>query len=156
MTSAPSANWYGYNDGIVKVFSDTVHNVTLNGINVLANDGTVIKQVVNPVKNDNSISFNRIEGDILYYTSNSIAYMVDLSKDEAPVAYARSLSSAAGWSVPDIVFTNNGYNYVITLSSSSSTTKNDSVAVVKFNVEDKTATSSVGITIVEPKEEETK
>lgn len=154
LTSAPSANWYGYNGGIVKAVSDTVNDVTLYGINVLSNDGTVIKKVVDPVKNDNAITFSRIEGDVLYYTSNNVSYMVDLSKSDEPQAFAGSLSTN-GWSVPDIVFTDKGYNYVVTLSSSSSTTDSKSVYVAKFDVETKTQGSgTVGITVVEPVEEE--
>lgn len=152
-TAAPSSNWYGYNDGIVKAFTDSdVPDVTLYGINILASDAkTVIKEVVDPVQNDNSITFNRIEGNNLYYTSNSIAYMVDLSADTpAPIALGRSLSSASGWSVPDIVMIEGqNYHYIITLSSGS-------VSAVKFNRDTMTnaTTSSVTMTIVQPTEEE--
>lgn len=147
-TSAPSSNWYGYKDGIVKSFKDTVNGISLYGINILSNKGAVVKQVVNPVQNDNEITFNRIEGDVLYYTSNSIAYKVDLSKDEKPQAIGRSLASASGWSVPDIVFNDDlGFNYVITLSSGS-------VSAVKFNKTTRENSSSVTLTIVQPAEEE--
>ena len=141
-TSAPSSNWYGYKNGIVKEFSyDADENVTLYGINILDADSKVIKTVVEPINNDKSVTFNRIEGDKLYYTCDNVAYVVDLSGDNGPQAIGRSLASASGWSVPDIVYTDNGYNYVITLSSGA-------VGAIKFNVVPKT------ITIVEPTEEE--
>lgn len=146
-TNAPSSNWYGYNDGIVKTFTDTVNGVSLYGINVLSKDGAVRKEVVNPVQNDNSITFNRIEGDLLYYTSDNVAYVVDLSKNDPPVAYGKSLASASGWSVPDVVeIAGEDYSYVITLSSGS-------VSAVKFTAEDKTNSGSVTLTIVKPAEE---
>ena len=108
----------------------------------MTSEGAVTKQVVNPVQNDNSITFNRVEGDMLYYTSNDVAYVVDLSKDDAPVAIGKSLASASGWSVPDVLG-----EYVITLGTGS-------VSAVKFDKDARTNSSSVTLTIVEPAEEE--
>lgn len=148
-SSAPSANWYGYNETIVYATSEAGdENVTLYGIYVLTNsDGSARKQIVNPQQNDSAITFNRLEGDILYYTSNNVAYKVDLSAETpAPEAIGLSLASANGWSVPDIVYAD-GFNYVITLG-------NGSVSAVKFDKETKSNSSSATITIVEPVEEE--
>lgn len=140
---APSANWFGYGEYIVKTISDEVHGVSLYGISLLtSNNGDTSKTIVAPIQNSDSITFNRIEGSMLYYTSNSVAYMVDLSKDDGPVAIGKSLSSSSGWSVPDILG-----EYVITLSSGS-------VSAVKFNAKDKENSSSVTLTIVEPKTDE--
>lgn len=147
-TSAPSSNWYGYKDGIVKEFSyDSDENVTLYGIKILDADSQLVKTVVEPINNDKSVTFNRIEGDKLYYTCDNVAYVVDLSSNDGPQAIGRSLASASGWSVPDIVYTDKGYNYVISLSSGA-------VGAIKFNVATKTNSESVTITIVEPTEEE--
>lgn len=140
--SAPSSNWFGYKDGVVKTFTDKLSKDTLYGIVIVTSEGAVTKQVVNPVQNDNSITFNRVEGDMLYYTSNDVAYVVDLSKDDAPVAIGKSLASASGWSVPDVLG-----EYVITLGTGS-------VSAVKFDKDARTNSSSVTLTIVEPAEEE--
>lgn len=148
-SSAPSSNWYGYNETIVYTTSETVNGITLYGIYVLEdNAGSNKTQIVNPVQNDSSITFNRIEGNILYYTSNSVAYKVDLSKKENPTPIGRSLASASGWSVPDVVnISGKDYNYVITLSSGS-------VSAVKFNTAKKENSSSVTLTIPVPVVEE--
>lgn len=145
-TTAPSSNYYGYKETIVYATSQNVQGTTLYGIYVLGdNTGSTKKQIVDPVQNDTSITFNRIEGDILYYTSDSVAYMVDLSAETpVPTAIGKSLASASGWSVPDIVG-----EYVITLGTGS-------VSAVKFNSETKENSSSVTLTIVEPAEEEEK
>lgn len=147
--SAPSSNWYGYKGGIVKSFTDSKSDskVTLYGINVLTNEGEVVKQIVNPVQNSSAITFNRIEGSILYYTCNNVAYKVDLEDNVGPIAFGRSLASASGWSVPDIVFENDEFNYVITLGTGS-------VTAVKFDNAKRENSSSVTLTIVKPAEEE--
>lgn len=149
-TSAPSSNWYGYKDGIVKSFTEPkVPDVSLYGINIFASDAkTVVKKVVNPIQNDTSITFNRLEGDILYYTSDSVAYKVDLSKDDGPVAIGKSISSTSGWSVPDVVeLSDKDYNYIVTLG-------NGSVTVKKFYADTKTdSANSVTLTIVKPTED---
>lgn len=140
--TAPSSNWYGYGAGIVKSTTDSVNGTSLYGINIVSSNGTVVKPIVDPVKNDSSITFNRIEGDVLYYTSNNVAYKVDLSAENPQSeAFGLSLASASGWSVPDILG-----EYVITLSSGS-------VSAVKFDKETKTNSSSVTMTIVKPAEE---
>ena len=97
--------------------------VTMYGIWVASGDGTDKKEVLDAAQNSSSITFNKLVGDTLYYTANSISYTLDLSTEGAqPVAYAYSLStSATGWSVPDVLG-----EYVFSLGSGS-------VSVVKFN-----------------------
>lgn len=147
-STAPSENWYGYEGGIVKVVSDSVDGINLYGIRVINSDGTVKKQVVDPVTNDTSITFNRIEGSKLYYTSNSIAYVVDLAGNDKPVAIGNNMYTANGWSVPDVIeMDGESYNYVIALGSGS-------VSAYKFDSATKEKTDSVTLTIVEPEEEE--
>lgn len=139
--AAPSSNWYGYEDKIVLATTQNAQGISLYGIDLVDSEGHTIRTIVNPVQNDNSITFNRIEGKMLYYTSNSIAYKVDLSDDQSkPIAFGRGLSST-GWSVPDFIG-----DYVITLS-------NDSVTVVKFDVDKKENSKSVTLTVVEPDED---
>lgn len=140
-TSTPST-YYGYKGTIVYSLSEDVQGTTLYGIYVLNNnDGSSKKIIVNPVENDNSITFNRLEGDTLYYTSNNIAYKVNLN-DDTPTSFAigKSLASASGWSVPDFVDID-GTHYIVTLSSGS-------VSVVEFDAESKDNVSSVTLTKV--------
>ncbi len=137
------SSFYGYKDTVVYADSSTVSGTTMYGIYIRNSEGD--KVIVNPVQNDNSITFNRIEGDILYYTSNNIAYKVDLSA-ETPVvqAYGASLAAASNWYMPDIVG-----EYVITVASGS-------VTAVKFDAETKTNSSSVILTIVADTDEDDK
>lgn len=141
-TAAPSSNYYGYKETIVHVTTTTVYDDTLYGIYVL-NDNKgeeKPKEIVSPEHNATSITFNRLEGDKLYYTSDSVAYVVDLSEENpAPKAIGKSLASASGWSVPDMVG-----EYIVTLSSGS-------VTIVKFDADKKQSGSSVTLTIVKPK-----
>lgn len=146
-TEELSSNWYGYKETFVYAKSETVNGVTLYGV-WLAGDNKGLqegrKQIVDPEQNDTSITFNRIEGDWLYYTTDNVAYKVDLSQAQpAPVAIGRSLASASGWSVPDMID-----NYVITLSSGS-------VSVGKFDAKTmENGKNTVTITIVEPTTED--
>ena len=146
-TTAPSSNYYGYKETIVHVTSTGVYDDTLYGIYVLDdNKGEHKTEIVSPEHNSKSITFNRLEGNMLYYTSDSVAYVVDLSAETpAPKAIGRSLASASGWAVPDMVG-----EYVITLSSGS-------VKIVKFDADKKENSSEVTLTLVAPKtDEETK
>ncbi len=141
--------FYGYGDKIVYVDSDSTSDpdTTLYGI-FMADKTLVDPQVIlSPVENGTDITFNKLEGDILYYTVNSVSYTLDLSDGNAtPVAYAKSLStSAQGWALPDVL-----NNYVFTLTSSGT------VTVVKFDADKITNTNSVNITVVKPEEDSDK
>lgn len=150
---APGSNYYGYKENIVRVKSKDIQGTTLYGIYVVVGDDVEGKMIVSPEHNSSSITFNRIEGDTLYYTANSIAYRVDLSAAEpAPIAYGKSLSSASGWSVPDVVDLDSAKrNYVISLGAGS-------VSVVEFDSDkkDNTLASPITLTVVEPKTDEDK
>lgn len=141
--------YYGYGDKIVYVNSDSTSDpdTTLYGIFIA--DGTLANPqvVLSPIENDTDITFNRLEGDTLYYTVDSVSYSLDLSSPTAtPVAYAKSLStSAQGWALPDVLD-----NYVFTLTSSGT------VTVVKFDADKLTNTSSVNVTVVAPEKDEDK
>lgn len=78
--------------------------------------------VLLPTYNDNSITINRVEGDTLYYTANSISYTIDLNNPgkQKGTPYAKSLASATGWADPDLLdYTTGGtVHYVITATSS--------------------------------------
>ena len=99
-------------------------------------------------ENNTSINIDRIEGDTLYYTSDGVAYTIDLTKVAQlgekeyleGISYAKSLASPTGWAAPDFV-KYDGAQYVITLSA-------DSVSIVKFNPDDNTNSSSVALTLV--------
>lgn len=123
LDTVPSGNYYGWQDKVVYTTSVPEEPVTMYGIWVASGDGTDKKEVLDAAQNSSSITFNKLVGDTLYYTANSISYTLDLSTEGAqPVAYAYSLStSATGWSVPDVLG-----EYVFSLGSGS-------VSVVKFN-----------------------
>ena len=107
-------------------------------------------------ENNSSITINKIEGDTLYYTSDSVAYTINLAEVDLDAAasgtyvegtpYAKSLASANGWSVPDFI-EHNGAQYVVTLSS-------NAISIVKFNPEDKTNSNSVALTLAAKTTEE--
>lgn len=141
--------FYGYGDKIVYVDSDSKSDpdTTLYGIFIADKTLENPQVVLSPIENGTDITFNRLEGNILYYTVNSVSYSVDLSDSNShPVAYAKSLSSSAqGWALPDVLD-----NYVFTLTSSGT------VTVVKFNAEKLTNTSSVNVTVVPPEKDEDK
>lgn len=137
LNTLPSGNFYGWNDKVVYTASVPEEAVSMYGIWVSSGDGKDRTEVLDPAQNGTAITFNKLEGNILYYTSNSISYTLDLSVANAkPVAYAYSLStSATGWSVPDVLSFdyNNGtttekITYVFTLGTGE-------VTVVKFNPE---------------------
>ena len=92
---------------------------------------------MDPIQNSTEITFNRIEGDILYYTASSVAYYVNLASETiAPVAYAKSLASASNWYQPDVLG-----EYVFTVSAGT-------ITVVKFDKAKEINSSSVTLTIV--------
>lgn len=144
----PSGSYYGWGEKVVYTTSIPEQSVTMYGIWVASKDGTDKVEILNPAENDNSITFNRLEGDILYYTVNSVSYSLNLTEKLAddsvqPVAYAYSLSfSSTGWSVPDVVD-----NYVFSLSSGA-------VSVVKFNPETKRNSTSTALTLTVIEESE--
>lgn len=141
-TTAPST-YYGYKNTIVYTKTFSVQGTTLYGVYLWDNvENKAGKVIVDPAQSNTSITFNRLEGDVLYYTSNSVAYTVDLSADKPEsTPYGRSLASASGWAAPDIVG-----EYVITVSSGS-------ISAVKFDAEKKTNSSSVSLTLKVPEEE---
>lgn len=129
-------------------------NSGLYGLYVINSaDGKDVTEVLSPEYNDSSITIDRIEGDILYYTANSTSYWIDLSKESdgtEGTVYAKSLSSATSWALPDLLdVTVDGevVHYVINAASGS-------VSILKFDPETKTNSSSVALTLTaEPVEE---
>ena len=112
--------------------------------------------ILNPAYNDSSVTIDRIEGDILYYTANSISYKLNIEKAQQEAdtpqtgePYARSLGSAAGWAAPDFV-DNGDTHYVITATSGGVLT------VVRFDPNEPNKTqSSVSILLTaQPAEED--
>ena len=112
------------------------------GIYVVTGDGTGDNKpavVLSPKHNSSPITIDRIEGDVLYYTANSVSYTLDLNEadnSKAGVPFAKSPSST-GWSTPDYI-TVGDVHYVITLGSGT-------ISVVKFDVKEKTNSSSVSL-----------
>lgn len=134
--------FYGWNDSIVYVKQDSGYY----GIYVTNGDGSEIKMVVSPQYNDASITFDRIEGDVLYYhTSSSVYFTLDLTtanESKEGTAYAKSLGAPSSWYQPDLID-----NYVFTLGAGS-------ISVVKFDAEKKTNSTSVALTLTVAPEEE--
>ena len=112
------------------------------------------KMVLAPAFNENSITIDKIEGDILCYTADSVSYKINLAEVEQAnydatkqgTPYAYSLASTTGWAEPDFI-TYNGSQYVISLST-------DTVSLVKFNPEDKTNSKSIALTLTAEPEKE--
>lgn len=71
-----------------------------------------------PAANKSSVTIDRILGDTLYYTANSIKYTLDLNtKNQVEgTPYAKNLSSAAGWAQPDF-FDYDNVSYILTATS---------------------------------------
>lgn len=141
--TVPSA-YYGWGDGIVYTRNEQIDGETTlyHVIYVSSADGNTQKELIDPAQNGTSITLNKLVGNKLYYTTNSISYVLDLSAASTTAdgsyvkatSYAYSLStSATGWAIPDVLSFdwNNGgssvkISYVFTVSSSG-------VTVVKFN-----------------------
>ena len=105
-------------------------------IEVVEKDGVktyVEEEVILPGENDSNITINKIEGDVLYYTVDSVSYTVNIADAIAAngvdqgSARAKSLASTTGWAEPDLVKVGSIY-YVISL-------KNDSVTLTTFDPE---------------------
>ena len=85
--------------------------------------------LLDPAYNDSSITIDRIEGDTLYYTADSISYTLDLNnttEQQSGKPYAKSLASATGWAQPDFA-TYDSVSYIITATSTGGLT------IVKFD-----------------------
>ena len=103
-------------------------------------------------KHDSSITINKIEGDLLYYTFDNVSYVIDLSgyaqlepgQFVEGEARAKSLPSTTGWAAPDFINiqTADGVlHYIISAST-------DSVTLTKFNPSDlKANTVSIALTL---------
>ena len=130
----------GYKDGkvvIVRSRTDGYYGLYIVDKDTVNNPKCLLK----PGYNKNDITINKIEGDLLYYTVNSVTYIKNLTEVENEgydtkfgTTYAYGLTTGStGWSTPDIVDIG-GVSYMFTLSS-------NSVSVVKFNAEKKTNSS---------------
>ena len=98
-------------------------------IEVVEKDGVktyVQEEVILPGENDSSITINKIEGDILYYTVDSVSYRVNVADAIAAKGLdqgdprAKSLPSTTGWAEADLVQVGSIY-YIISLKSGSVT-----------------------------------
>lgn len=136
------SSYRGWNDKIVYTSSIDVEGTTLYGIWMASGDGSDKTVVLNPAENDSSITIDKIEGNILYYTVDSVSYTLDLSNlSGGATAYAYSLStSSTGWSLPDTLDLGDEGIFTFTLSSGE-------VSIVKFDPETKTNSDSVTLTL---------
>ena len=119
-----------------------------------ANTAETNVTILDKEDNAQSITFVKLEGDVLFYTKNSVTYFIDLAQAfDARVADANATvtenvfgynmsTTATGWATPDTIG-----EYTFTLSSSS-------VTVTKFDAATQTNSKSVNITLVQPIEED--
>lgn len=134
----PETGYIGYGNGLLYVEKKTVAGTTLYGLTLTTDKGATVegeKVVLSAVQNDKSITLDKIVGNTLYYTADSVYYSVDLSAatyTHTPLAYSLDSTSSV-WYKPVIVD-----NLVITLSSGG-------ISVVKFNPEEKTNSESVSL-----------
>lgn len=141
LDTIPTGSYFGWGEKVVYTTSVPEESVTMYGIWVASKDGADKVEILNPAENDKTITFNRLDGDVLYYTVDSVSYTLNLTEKLAnentpAVAYAYNLSfSATGWATPDVLD-----NYVFSLSSGA-------VSVVKFNPETKRNSASTAITL---------
>ena len=119
-------------------------------------DGATYEEtlVLKPGDNDTSITIDKIEGDILYYTADYTSYTIDLSKEGAldkGTPYAKNLAQTSGWAAPDFINieTADGViHYIISANTGS-------VTLTKFDPTDLKTTTSVLLTLTaEPEEDE--
>ncbi len=118
---------YFYKTNAIKVISATAQGKTVYGIELRDSQGTVTKTLIDERNNDKTITINKIEGNSLIYTMDSVTYKQNLDNLESSAeAIAYSLGTTnTGWAMPDMVG-----EYVFTISSSA-------VNVVKFDAEKK-------------------
>ena len=134
----PDSSYIGYGSGLLYVEKKTVAGVTLYGLTLTTDSkatASAEKVVLSAVQNDKSITLDKIVGNTLYYTADSVYYSVDLSAStftHTPLAYSLDSSSSV-WYKPVIVD-----NYVITLSSGG-------ITAVKFKPEEKNNSESVSL-----------
>lgn len=154
--NAVPTSFFGWGEKVVYTAQPEEQSVSMYGIWVTSGDGSDKTIVLDPAQNGNSITLNKLEGDVLYYTTNSVSYKINLAEtNPQPEAYAYSLStSATGWSVPDVLsfkYNNETITYVFTLSSGS-------VSVVRFNAatknnyipnSTKSSSTTITLTVVE-------
>ncbi len=154
----PAGTYYCWNGKVVYVKSDNkVANKTLYSLVIVsgnANTAETNVTILDKEDNASTITFVKLEGDVLFYTKNSVTYWVDLAVAfDARVAnsnaevtenvYGYSMSTTAtGWSTPDTIG-----EYTFTLGSSS-------VTVTKFDRDSLTNSKSVNLTLLQPVEEE--
>ena len=104
-------------------------------------------------ENDSSITINKLEGSNLYYTSNSISYVIDLDEAEQAILNngtprAKNIASTTGWAAPDFVnYTTKvdgedvTYHYIISAST-------NTVTLTKFNPDNiKSNNVSIALTL---------
>lgn len=154
----PSGTYYCWNGKVVYVKKDTKSaNKTLYSLVIVSgNADTAQTNVTILDKEDNAqaISFVKLEGDVLFYTKNSVTYFINLADayaartadanaDIEEHVYGYNMSTTAtGWATPDTIG-----EYTFTLASSS-------VTVTKFDADTQTNSKAVDLTLLQPVEEE--
>lgn len=144
------ASYIGWKDKVV--FTKSENGGSLYTIAVAGSNAATV-ELLPADQNDNSITLDRIVGDKLYYTTNSVSYVYDLNKAYAadgtnknPIAYATGIgTTATGGLLPDIVELDANYNYVITLSS-------NYVTLVRYSIAGNTNSSNIRLTLTAAEE----
>ncbi len=148
MPLAPADTYYCRKNEAYYVGTDTMSGKTVYTIRRVTWDSSKnepkIENLLNLEQNDQSITLNSIQGDILTYTSNGFTYHIKLADwttgDSGTIVASGLSTSTAGWSVAKIVG-----NYVFTPASGS-------ISVVRLD--GKTNTTSADITLKDAATEE--
>ena len=124
----------GYNGKLIVV---RARDDGYNGLYIVDSaDGKTMKCLLQPGFNKKGITINKVVGNELFYTVDSVTYIkkldgeIDATNFGTPYAYSWQTAASVGWAAPDIV-TIGTTTYMFTLSS-------NSVSVVKFDADKKT------------------
>lgn len=126
-STTDASSLYFYKTSAIRVLSATAQGTNIYGIQVLDSQGNVTATLVDEKQNSKAITINKIDGNYLVYTIDSVMYKKNLDNTaEEATAVAYSLgTTASGWSLPDMVG-----EYVFTISGTA-------VNVVRFDAEKK-------------------
>ena len=145
LNAKPSSTYLGWGAKAIYVETETHGSTTAKTYTVYATyvdaNGETVKESL--FDSRDSITLDKIEKGVLYYTSNSVTYTAKLGTTEEHQFYAKSLSnySTTGWAKADVVG-----NYIFALTS-------NSASVASYNAETEKNSTATNITLVQEVEE---
>ena len=145
LNAKPSSAYLGWGAKAIYVETETHGNTTAKTYTVYATyvDADGETKIETLFDSRDSITLDKIENGLLYYTSNSVTYTVKLGTDEDAKFYAKSLSnySTTGWAKADVVG-----NYIFALTS-------NSASVASYDADTQKNSTATNITLVQEVEE---